>query len=275
MNLPKGIGDFLNDGLEHQEFTDKVLRTISEYYVIYKSYYDFDEAKFSLIAIDCAKNAKNENTFPSYFRYTLESELGINIQEKEIILEEIPPSQEFLLNEKFIRKAFRLAVMDYQLTADESDELEDDLRIVTDEKMLEEYKWAKEKIGEGDVCNECISQAILLAGYPDKYHDIWSWLQPIPINAPRDYEEVKAKAESSLLPSFTGSSYHSHLYMGLLSSVDHNSEEKWVLHLKNWKYGVKMIYKQTVDRYVENIDRVDVDEAIKLHNKYGQKAKEN
>lgn len=239
MNLPKGISGFLNDGFEHHEFTDKVLRTISEYYVVYKNYYDFDEAKFSLIAIDCAKNAKNENTFPSYFRYSLESELGIDVIEKdENLLDEIQPSPEFLVNEKYIREAFRIGIDDF-------------------------YKEEREPKETHKACaNDCIQYAIQAAGYPHEMDELWSWLPRLPIDAPSDYEEAKRKADNDRLREFNGKVYHDILYLRLLSALDHDDENMWILYVKNWKYAVELIYKEVVDRFREHLEKFDVDESM-------------
>ncbi|WP_010280981.1 hypothetical protein [Bacillus timonensis] len=83
--LPDGIKAILNDSYDKFIFTDKVINTISEYYIVYRTYEKFDEMKFSLLAIDAVRKAKDENTFPFVFRYALSDEL---FKEKRVVQEQ-------------------------------------------------------------------------------------------------------------------------------------------------------------------------------------------
>lgn len=229
MKLPAGIQAILNEDYNKSLFTEKVVNTIAEYYSVFKSYYNFDEAKFALIALDCAKKAKNENTFPSYFKYTLESDL-FSSEEKY----DFDPSPEFLKNEKMIMRAYEVAVWDYH-----------DIK----------------KVGE---TNECIHAAVMWAGYPDMDDRLWDWLPSYPIDSSRNREERdRLNKEAPYLVEFNGMSYHDALYYHLLSCVDGQRKEDWIGILKNWQYGVKILYKEQVDRYIQKCSKFDFEQAKK------------
>lgn len=224
-DLPKGIEAILSGEYDIKIFTDKVVNTISEYYLIYKSYYDFDEVKFSFIALDCAKKAKNENTFPSYFKYTLESDLFLN-EEEELDFE---PSPEFIENEAKIMRAYQVAVWDYH-----------DIK----------------KIGE---TNECINAAVIWAGYPDIDDRIWKLLPSYPVDSKTDREyRDSVIRESPSLVEFNGASYLRSLYYSLSSSIDGQRKEDWIRYLKNWKQGVKLLYKKEIDIYIRNMRNFEI-----------------
>lgn len=48
-------------------------------YLIHKGHYQFDELKFTYIAIDCAERARSEQTFGCYFWHSLKKELEMRV----------------------------------------------------------------------------------------------------------------------------------------------------------------------------------------------------